>query len=87
MYPNQRATKIKHPDEMLVTEQHREALLKAAATRVMSVLDTATEKDHWLAVKNKASGPTIPAGYCRISVHLCGSSLSSSAVDPSGAVS
>lgn len=35
--------------------QHRDALLKGAATRVMSVLDSAKEKDHWLVVKKQAS--------------------------------
>lgn len=37
------------------TKQHREALLKGTATRVMSVLDSAKDKEHWLVVKNQAS--------------------------------
>lgn len=35
--------------------QHREALLRGTATRVMSALDSAKEKHHWLVVKNQAS--------------------------------
>lgn len=34
--------------------QHREALLTSAATRVMSTLDSANGKQHWVAAKNQA---------------------------------
>lgn len=36
------------------TTQHREALLTSAATRVMSTLDSANGKQHWIAAKNQA---------------------------------
>lgn len=39
---------------MIDIRQHRESLLKAAATRVMAVLDAANERDHWLAAKKQA---------------------------------
>ncbi|CBJ26969.1 hypothetical protein Esi_0051_0052 [Ectocarpus siliculosus] len=40
--------------------QHREALLKGAATRVMSVLDSANEKEHWLSAKNQVEAIVVP---------------------------
>eukprot|EP00752_Nemacystus_decipiens_P007835 g7000.t1 len=40
--------------------QHREALLKGTATRVMSVLDAAKEKDHWLPAKNQVEAIVVP---------------------------
>ncbi|CAM9928646.1 unnamed protein product, partial [Ectocarpus sp. 12 AP-2014] len=42
------------------TLQHREALLKGAATRVMSVLDSANEKEHWLSAKHQVEAIVVP---------------------------
>eukprot|EP00903_Cladosiphon_okamuranus_P020583 g18894.t1 len=40
--------------------QHREALLRGTATRVMSALDSAKEKDHWLVVKHQVEAVVMP---------------------------
>ncbi|CAN0074797.1 unnamed protein product, partial [Ectocarpus sp. 12 AP-2014] len=40
--------------------QHREALLKGAATRVMSVLDSANETEHWLSAKHQVEAIVVP---------------------------
>lgn len=53
-------------------EQHREALLKAAATRVMVVLDSANDKDHWLAVKNQVINDASLVHRLYVKVFTCG---------------